>query len=296
MGGVNVLHGISGGTIAFMLSLYEEWIASLSAFDREAFQLLTLRRYRECWQKINGPFLLTVSAGILTGVILLTRFLFNLAQNHPIPLLSFFFGVIVIAAPLALRKIRTWNIATALALVTGIAVSYGLTLLPPLNSPDGLWFIFVCGLFMSCGLIWPGISCSFIAVLMGKYGVIVNAFDVLNIKILVFFFAGFGAGLVLNARITRAFLVHYHHTGVALLAGLMLGALNKVWPWRVVAEFATNNKGEQIPAFDKSIVPWDFMATTGKDPQVFMAILMIALGVFIVVLIEKIGARLKTKI
>jgi putative membrane protein len=296
MGGVNVLHGISGGTVAFMAGLYEEWIASLSAFDREAFQLLQHRRFEEFWKKINGPFLVTILAGIVAGLVFITGLLFRLIKDHPIPLLSFFFGVILIAAPLALRKIRTWNIATALALVAGIAVAYGLTLLPAMPSPDALWFIFLCGVLTSCGLIWPGISCSFILLLLGKYGTLAHAIEFLDLKILASFLLGFGLGLAGTARITHAFLVHYHHTGVALLAGLMLGALNKLWPWREVAEFMTNRKGEQIPAFDKSILPWDFMAVTGKDPQVFMAILMIALGVFIVVLTEKIGARLKTKI
>ena len=296
MGGVNVLHGISGGTVAFVSGLYEEWIDSLNAFDKEAYQLLTRRRFHDLWKKINGPFLVTILAGIATGFIVITRLLFEVIKDHPIPLHAFFFGVILISAPLALRKIQKWNIATALALVAGIAIAYGLTLLPAMKSPDQLWFIFLCGILASCGLLWPGISCSFILLLLGKYGYIVMAFDFLNIKIIVFFLLGFGAGMIGNARITHAFLVHYHHTGVALLAGLMLGALNKLWPWREVAEFMTNRKGEQIPAFDKSILPWDFMATTGKDPQVFMAILMIALGVFIVVLTEKIGARLKTKI
>jgi putative membrane protein len=89
---------------------------------------------------------------------------------------------------------------------------------------------------------------------------------------------------------------NYHSSTIALLAGFMLGSLNKVWPWREVLEFVTNSKGEQVPAFDRSILPWHYLATTGKDPQVFQAILMMALGVFIVVLIEKIAVRLKTKI
>jgi putative membrane protein len=296
MGGVNVLHGVSTGAVAFMTGVYEEWIHSLTCFDKESFQLLFKFRFREWWTKINGPFLATIMGGFLFGLFLITGLLFQLIKLYPVPLHSFFFGIILTASPLALRKIEKWNIATALTLVAGIGISYGLTLLPSFTTPDYFWIIILSGVLASCGLVWPGISCSFILLLLGKYALVTTAVHGFHLKVLLFFLLGFFPGLIYNARISRSLLVHYHHTGVALLAGLMLGALNKLWPWREVSEFMTNRKGEQIPAFDNSILPWDFMATTGKDPLVFQAILMMALGVFIVVLTEKIGARLKTKI
>jgi len=296
MGGVNILHGVSGGTVAFVTGIYDRWITALSAFDKEAFSLLFRLQLQEFNNKVDGRFLVSLLAGMLTGVLALSPVLFFLIKRYPVPLHAFFFGVVIIAAPLALRKVHRWNVGTALALVAGIAIAYGLTSLTGFISPDSFWFLFLCGFLASCGLVWPGISISFILLLLGKYGYIVTAFDTMNLRVLLFFIPGFATGLICNARITRAFLVHYHHTAVALLAGLMLGALNKLWPWRAVTEFLTNRKGEQIPAFDHSILPWHFMASTGKDPQVFQAILMVALGMFMVVLTEKIGARLKTKI
>lgn len=296
MGGVNVLHGVSSGAVAFLTGVYEEWIYSLACFDAESFQLLFKFRLREWWTKVNGPFLATVMSGMLVGLFGVAVVFFKLMQLYPIPLQSFFFGIVLIASPLALRKIEKWNVVTALTLVAGIAASYGLTLLPSLASPDYFWFVILCGIAASCGMIWPGISCAFILVLLGKYTLIAGALHASQLKILIFFLLGFLPGLIVNARISRSLLVHYHHTGVALLAGLMLGALNKLWPWKEVFEFVTNRRGEQIPAIERSILPWEFMATTGKDPLVFQAILTMALGVFIVVLTEKIGARLKTKI
>jgi putative membrane protein len=296
MGGVNVLHGVSTGAVAFMTGIYEEWIYSLTCFDRESFQLLSKFKLREWWTKINGPFLAAVLSGFLVGLLAVTGLLFHLIRLYPIPFTSFFFGIILIASPLALRKIEKWNVGTALTFVAGIAVSYGLTLLPAFATPDYFWIVILCGIVASVGLVWPGISCSFILLLLAKYSLITTALYTGQLKILFFFLLGFIPGLIYNARISRSLLVHYHHTGVALLAGLMLGALNKLWPWREVSEFMTNRKGEQIPAFDKSILPWEYMASTSKDPLVFQAILMMALGVFIVVLSVKIGARLKTKI
>jgi putative membrane protein len=296
MGGANVLHGVSGGTVAFMSGVYEEWIYTLSCFDVEAFHLLKRLEFRSLWQKLNGPFLTTIAGGILTGLLFLSVLLYRINRLYPIPLYSFFFGLLLMAAPLTLRKIKTWNIGTALGLVAGVSISYGLTLLPAFSAPDYWWVMLIAGFFTACGMVWTGISCSFLLLLMGQYSALAIALNTFNLRILALFTLGFIPGLIVNARISRALLVHYHHTGVALLAGLMLGALNKLWPWRETLEFMTNFRGEQIPAFDRSILPWDLMATTGKDPLVFQAIAMMALGVFIVVLTEKIGARLKTNI
>lgn len=296
MGGANVLHGVSGGTVAFMSGIYEEWIYTLQCFDLEAFKLLKRFAFKELWQKLNGPFLVTICGGILVGLLFLSVAIYRMARLHPVPLYSFFFGLIAMSAPLALRKITKWNIATAFALIGGIAISYGLTILPAFGLPDSRWIFLLAGFITASGMVWTGISCAFLLLLMGQYSALASTLNTLNVQNFMVFVAGFIPGLIVNARISRSLLVHYHHAGVALLAGLMLGTLNKLWPWRETLEFMTNFRGEQIPAFDRSVLPWDLMATTGKDPLVFQAIAMMALGVFIVVLTEKIGARLKTKI
>ncbi|RAV97685.1 DUF368 domain-containing protein [Pseudochryseolinea flava] len=296
MGGANVLHGVSGGTVAFMTGIYEEWIYTLNCFDLEALQLFKKFAFRELWQKLNGPFLVTVFGGIAVGLLFLAAALYNLVRLHPIPLYSFFFGLMTMSAPLALRKIKNWNIGTAAALVAGISLSYLLTRLPGFTSPDYGWFLLLAGFLTASGLIWTSISCALMLLLLGQYSVLAGSIKALNFPNLAVFGLGFLPGLMVNARISRSLLVHYHDAGVALLAGLMLGSLNKLWPWRETLEFMTNFRGEQIPAFDRSVLPWDLMATTGKDPLVFQAIAMMALGVFIVVLTERIGARLKTKI
>jgi putative membrane protein len=124
----------------------------------------------------------------------------------------------------------------------------------------------------------------------------IEALTTFNIPVVLVFVAGCFLGLLGFSRFLTWILKNYHDATVALLAGFMLGSLNKVWPWREVLEYVTNREGEQVPVFDRSIWPWKYFETTGKDPQVFQAIMMMALGVFIVVLIEKIAERLKTKI
>jgi len=219
-----------------------------------------------------------------------------LLKQQPILVWSFFFGLILISAPLVLREIKNWNPTIIVTFFVGAGIAYAITLLSPAQTPGGIWFIFFAGALTICAVILPGISGTFILLLIGKYQYIVNALITFNIPVIIVFITGCALGLLVFSRFLTWILNNYHSATVALLAGFMLGSLNKVWPWREVLEYVTNSKGQQVPAFDKSILPWHYFATTGKDPQVFQAILMMALGVFLVVLIEKIAVRLKTKI
>ena len=220
----------------------------------------------------------------------------HLQGKYPILVWSFFFGLILISALLVLRDIKKWNPGTVITFLCGAAVAYGITLLSPAQTPASIWFIFLTGMLSVFALLLPGISGAFILLLLGKYQYMVNALISFNILVILVFMAGCVLGLIGFSRFLTWTLDNYHNATVALLAGFMLGSLNKVWRWREVLEYVTNSKGVQVPAFDKSILPWHYLATTGKDPQVFQAILMMAISVFIVILFEKIAARLKTKI
>jgi putative membrane protein len=295
MGAADVVPGVSGGTVAFITGIYDELLNSISAIDLNAFKLLLHLQISAFWKKINGNFLVVLLAGIATSIISLAKLMTYLLSHYPILIWSFFFGLILISGPLVLREVKKWNIAAGATFLLGATVAYGITVLSPTTSPNALWFIFISGAFAICAMILPGISGAFILLLIGKYQYIITALVTLNIPVILVFIAGCIAGLLSFTRFLTWILNNYHSATVALLAGFMLGSLNKVWPWREVLEYATNSNGEQIPVFDKSILPWHYYAITGKDPMVFQAILMMALGVFIVVLIEKIAERLKTK-
>jgi len=296
MGVADVIPGMSGGSVAFVSGIYSEMVHSLRAIDREAFQLITKKRYEDFWIKINGSFLLTLFAGVITSLFFLARGMTLLQSRYPIFVWSFFFGLILICALLVLREIKKWNLGIIITFLCGAAVAYGITVLSPLQTPVSIWFIFLTGMLSVSAIVFPGISGAFLLLLLGKYQYMINALISFNIVVILVFLAGCVLGLIGFSRVLTWTLDTYHSATVASLAGLMLGSLNKVWPWRVVLEYVTNSKGEQVPAFDKSILPWHYLATTGKDPQVFQAILMMAISVFIVVLFEKITARLKTKI
>lgn len=296
MGAADVVPGVSGGTVAFITGIYDELLQSINSIDGEAFRLLFKFRIADFWKKINGKFLVVLFGGIVTSILSLAKLMTYLLSNHPILIWSFFFGLILISAPLVTREIKHWNAATILSFIIGISVAYTITILSPTQSPDSLWFIFFAGSLAICAMVLPGISGAFILLLIGKYQYMITSLIEFNIPVILVFISGCVLGILGFSKFLTWILKNYHSATVALLAGFMLGSLNKVWPWREVLEYVTNSHGEQVPVFDRSILPWNYFAVTNKDPQIFMAILMMALGVFIVVLIEKIAARLKTKI
>jgi putative membrane protein len=295
MGAADVIPGVSGGTVAFITGIYEEFLFSIKSIDLTALQLLIKFRIGDFWKKINGNFLAVVSAGIVTGIISLAKLMTYLLAHYPILIWSFFFGLIAIAAPLVLREIKVWTAVTFILFLLGIAIAYAITILTPATSSNALWFIFLAGALAICAMILPGISGAFILLLIGKYHYMITALVEFNIPVIVVFLIGCAVGILYFARFLSWIFEKYHGATVALLTGFMIGSLNKVWPWREVIEYITNSKGQQVPAIDKSILPWHYLAKTGKDPLVFQAIFMMALGVILIVLIEKIAERLKTK-
>lgn len=296
MGTADVIPGVSGGTIAFITGIYDELLSSLKSIDLDAAKLLLRRDFKLFWEKINGYFLLCVLGGIATSIVSLAKLMTYLLEVYPIHTWSFFFGLILISAPLILRTITKWNAGVVLSFVIGIAIAFGITVLSPAETPEALWFVFFAGALAICAMILPGISGAFILLLLGKYEFIIRSLFELNLKVIVVFLMGCVVGLLSFSRLLSWILTHYHNLTVALLAGFMLGSLNKVWPWKEVLSFRIDTKGKQVAAFDKNVLPVEYLAKTGKDPLVFQAILLAALGIIIVILIEKIAERFKTKI
>jgi putative membrane protein len=296
MGATEIAHGVSGSTMALILGVYNDLILSLRSIDRNAYALLRKGYFPDFWKQINGTFLLLLFSGMITGLLTVAQFLSTLLRTHFIATSAFLFGLILIAGILLLRRVLRWTFRPVTSFFIGLAFNYVLTLLAPVSLPDNVFFALAAGLLAGLCLAMPGISSAFILILIGKYQYIVTSFTQLNAGIISVFFIGCVTGLWVASRFMYRILSDYHSTTVALLAGLTLGALKKLWPWRNILEYVTNGEGEQIPSYDESILPWKYMALTGKDPQVLLAILMMALGVFLVVLIEKIAAGLKTKI
>lgn len=293
MGGADVVPGVSGGTIAFITGIYEKLLDSIKAVDFQALKLLFQLQFGAFWKKINGNFLLPLFLGIFTSLLSLTKVLLFLLANHPIPLWSFFFGLIIISAILVLRVVDQWNWKIVLAAVSGAAIAYFITEASPAATPDAPWFVFIAGAVAICAMILPGISGSFILLIFGKYEHIIRAVSELDLVTIAVFGAGCIVGLLSFVRVVSWLLKKYHNPTVAVLAGFMIGSLNKVWPWKLPVSFRINSHGERVPYITENVLPVEYNHQL-DDPQVILAILFMALGIFLVVLIEKI-ANYKSK-
>ena len=290
MGAADVVPGVSGGTIAFISGIYDDLIEALKNAGGPAWIALKNEGFAAFWRSLNGNFLVFLFGGIAVSILSLAKIIHHLLQNHPLLVWSFFFGLILASAWLVAKSIEKWNIGNIMMLLLGAVVAYAITIGTPAETPEGSIYVFGAGAIAICAMILPGISGSFILLLLGKYEFILEAVKSLNLQIIALFGAGCALGLLTFARILSFLLKKYHGLTVSLLTGFMLGALNKVWPWKEVLQTRINSKGEEVAFLEKSILPG---AYTG-DAQVLYCMLLAILGIFIIIGIDFIAAKSKS--
>ncbi len=278
MGAADVIPGVSGGTIAFMTGIYNQLIESLKSIDHKSIATLMKGDIKGFWKAINGNFLLQVFSGILFSIFTLARLMQYLLINHPIPLWSFFFGLIAWSAILILKDVKEWGISCYLTLFAGIATAAYISLVSPAETTTGWWFIYITGVIAICAMILPGISGSFILLLMGKYAFMMQAIKEFNIPVMLIFIAGAATGLILFSHILSWLLKKHYKQTIILLAGFMTGSLVKVWPWKATSEI--------LPQITHPVLPGQYQLHTGANPQILHAIIFMAIGAAIIIVIE----------
>ena len=304
MGGADVVPGISGGTIAFITGIYEELIDSLRLFVPENFKLLFLGKIKQFWHAVNGNFLLTVVLGIATSLITLVKCVLYMLSTHPVISWSFFFGLILVSTIYVLKKIKKATIPVFISFAIGTVLAFLITTMSAAQTPNELWFIFISGSIAICAMILPGISGSFILLLLGKYQYILTAISEFKITILTVFAGGAVIGLLSFSHLLSWLLRKYHDVTVALLAGVMFGALNKVWPWKVQIDTANNKmwawsmeklNEHSLSIVEKSHLPQTFERITGTDAHFIGGIAAALFAVVIFLTIETAGKKIGTK-
>lgn len=290
MGAADVIPGVSGGTIAFITGIYEELVNSIKSINLEAFKLFFTGRWKSLWKHVNGNFLLAVFGGIFISVLSLARILEHLLEHHPILIWAFFFGLILASAWVVSRKVSSWEYANVIALVSGIAVAYYITSVTPTTTTDASWFVILSGGVASCAMVLPGISGSFILLLLGKYEFALNAVNERVILDLLLLGSGAAIGLILFSNLLSWLLKNFHNATIAVLVGFMIGSLNKIWPWKETLKTIVVD-GEIKPLIEKNILP---SINDGGD-MFWMALLMAALGIGVIVLLEVILAKNKSE-
>jgi putative membrane protein len=209
MGAADVIPGVSGGTIAFITGIYEELIGSIKSVNLNSLKLLFTGKLAAFWKAINGNFLAVLFSGVAISIFSLAKGLSFLLHNYPILVWSFFFGLIVASAIYVARTIKKWDWGTVVASVAGIVIAYFITVISPAEANTSWWFIFISGAIAICAMILPGISGSFILVLLGMYRFILDSVGDLNIPVLIVFMAGAAIGIVAFSNLLSWLLKNY---------------------------------------------------------------------------------------
>lgn len=305
MGAADVIPGVSGGTIAFIMGIYDEFVGSLASINGEALKLLLKGRFSAFWKHINGSFLLSLVAGIGISVIALAGLMQMLLSDFPIQTWAFFFGLIVASSLFIIRGISGWKLRDGLLLVFGILLGAVICTLSPTQTPDGLWFIFLSGALAICAMILPGISGSFILLILGKYEYVLGAISGLvagvdpgrNLLILGVFGLGAIIGILAFSRFLHWLLARWQKETMIVLAGFIIGSLVKIWPWSN-AEAIVLSQFPELASFGDALpteIISEYMASA--DLHIGGAVLFAVIGFSLVTGIEmasKVASRKKT--
>ncbi len=298
MGIAEIIPGVSGGTIAFITGIYERFIGALQSFDLDLLKTLKKEGVKGGWQKVDGNFLAALASGMFVSILLFINIITFLIEHHPVVLWAFFFGLILASAIYVGRQISNWNILNVVALLIGSAVAYYVTIAAPANGNEALWFVFVSGMIAICAMLLPGLSGSFILLLMGMYGIVLGGVKALDFVLIATFAMGCIVGILSFSKFLNWAFKNHKSLTLAVLTGFLIGSLNRVWPWQEVLSRRVNSKGEEVVEFTRSILPGQLAGLDasanlpyGNDPQFLAVIGLMVVGFAVVFMLERFGGK-----
>lgn len=291
MGAADVVPGVSGGTIAFITGIYDTLLESIRRINPSVLGIWKRDGFKAAFNHINGFFLLSLFGGVFTSIATLAKLISWLLVTHPIPLWSFFFGLILVSIFHILKQVEQRNVSRFIFLLLGIAFAYSITVLKPLQLDPTSLNIMLAGGIAICAMILPGISGSFILLLIGMYSPILGAVKAFDIGIIALFLSGCVMGLLSFSHVLSWLLKRFRDQTLVFLTGLMIGTLPKIWPWKETLTWRTNSKGEQVPLIEQNLSPFEFETITSQPAQLGMAILLMLFGIGLVLGLEKLGEK-----
>jgi len=303
MGAADVVPGVSGGTIAFISGIYQELIETIDNLGVGILKTWKSEGFKKMVITYNLGFLISLFLGIFTSVISLAKVISFLLENHPILVWSFFFGLVLASILYVGKQIEKWNISTVLFMILATGIAYYVTIATPSIAPDELYYYLISGAIAIIAMILPGISGSFILVLLGSYSIVLGAltnfieallsgnWDLIKtnfIKVFVFII-GCLVGLKLFSRVLKWMFANKKNLTLAVLTGFMIGSLNKIWPWKKIISTRIDRHGIEVPLLEKSISPGSF----DGDSQLILAIVLAIVGFALILVMEKIAVQKK---
>ena len=286
MGAADIVPGVSGGTVAFITGVYPRLLHSLRSFDLQALRLVIGGDIAAAWRHVNGGFLCWLGAGILTSVFTLARLLAWVLEHYPEPLWGLFFGLILASSILLLQQVSRWAPQHMVGLLVGAGAAVAVALAPRSAFVGGELGVFLAGFIAICAMILPGVSGSFILVLLGMYSRILTAVKNFDVLLLGVFALGAGCGLLCFSRLLDWLLQRFRDTTIAVLTGFLFGSLVVVWPWKRTLSWVRGSDGALRPVEQLPVLPGNYFAHTGEDPMLLLCTGLALTGFLCVMLID----------
>lgn len=291
MGAADVVPGVSGGTIAFITGIYDTLLESIRRINPSVLGLWKREGFKAAFQHINGFFLLSLFGGVFTAIATLAKLISWLLVTHPIPIWSFFFGLILVSIFHILKQVEQKTLSRFVFLLLGIAFAYSITVLKPLQMEPTHLNVMLAGCIAICAMILPGISGSFILLLIGMYTPVLGAVKSLDVGVIGLFLSGCVIGLLSFSHVLSWLLKRFRDLTLVFLTGLMIGTLPKIWPWKETLTWRTNSKGEQVPLLQNNLSPFEFESVTSQPAQLAVAVTLMLCAIGLVLGLEKLGEK-----
>jgi len=277
MGTADLIPGVSGGTVAFVSGIYEELLESIKTVSGTTLKHIIKLQFKEAFQSVPFRFLIPLMAGLGFAILSLANLLGHLLETYPSFVWSFFFGLVIASTWLVGKTVTKWGFADILSFVLTTIFAFFLVGAIPVETPTNLLTFFLSGMVAICAMILPGISGSFILLILGKYTQVLDAVRSMDVVVLAVFASGCALGLALFSRFLTWLFAHHHNISVAALAGFMLGSVRKLWPWQEITLTRVNSHGDVVPLATRNVFP----AELSGETMAIIALMIIGFGLMV---------------
>lgn len=286
MGAADIVPGVSGGTIAFIAGIYERLIKALKSCTPMALMLLKNQGLKAFWRHIDGTFLVTLFGGVLLSIVLFSHIIAIALVQFPLQIWGFFFGLIIASGIYLAKTIDLIHWRPLLLIVIGAGLAIVFSSIKPVAVHVNVVSVFLAGAIAICAMILPGVSGSFLLLMMGMYSVMINAVTEANFVLLAAFFAGCVFGLLAFSHLLYWLLQRFHQSTIAVLTGFLFGAAVVVWPWKHVLQTSVNRHGEQIVTEQENVWPWVYQNVSAQNPQLTTVLIAMVIGAMLILIVE----------
>ena len=298
MGAANVIPGVSGGTIALITGIFERLINAIKSFNLSSLMILLKGDFKGFARAIDLWFLISVLSGVAVSILTFARVFDFLFKNYPIHIWSFFFGLILASVYFVGKTITRWSFPVVLSFIIGTIVAVSISVMTPATENNNIFYLFICGIVAACSMILPGLSGSFVLILMGNYQlVMINAVNTLNFSILLPVVVGAGVGLLGFSYVLSWVFKKYRNQTIAILTGFIFGSLGILWPWKDEV-FKTDINGLPLlkAGGEKVVQGYKWMLPENFDSTTMAAIVLVLLGIVVIWVLEVLASKKQNSI